>query len=75
MPSDCFCYGLDIYPGRLIILSFEGALGNLGSSFAPRVRTSLGFIRNRFELLVGYEHQWIGQETLGGPFAGLRVWL
>ena len=68
-------YGLDIYPGRPIILSFEGALGNLGSSFAPRVRTTFGFIRNRFELLLGYEHQWIGKETLGGPFAGLRVWL
>jgi hypothetical protein len=68
-------YGLDIYPGRPIILSFEGALGNLGSAFAPRVRTTFGFIRNRFELLLGYEHQWIGQETLGGPFAGLRVWL
>jgi len=68
-------YGFDIFPGRPIIMSFEGALGSLGSAFAPRVRATFGFVRSHYELLLGYEHQWIGKETLGGPFAGVRVWL
>jgi len=68
-------YGFDAFPGRPIVLSLEGALGNLGDAFAPRVRATLGMIRNRFELLAGYEHQWIGREDLGGPFIGLRIWL
>ena len=70
-----FAYGFEVYPAKPVTIAFEGALGNLGSTFAPRVRATLGFVHSRFELLLGYEHQWIGSETLGGPFAGVRLWL
>jgi hypothetical protein len=70
-----FAYGVEIFPGRPVILSLEGALGNLGSAFAPRVRATLGLSLKRVELLLGYDHQWIGRETLGGPIAGVRLWL
>lgn len=68
-------YGFEAFPGKPITFSLEGALGNIGSAFAPRVRATLGAMVGRCEFLLGYEHQWIGSETLGGPFAGVRFWL
>jgi len=70
-----FTYGFEIYPAKPLTITVEGALGNLESVFAPRVRATLGTMVKRFELFLGYEHQWIGSETLGGPFAGVRLWL
>ena len=68
-------YGLDAFPGRPVVMSLEGAVGNLGAAFAPRVRATLGIMTGRFELAFGYEHEWIGRESLGGPFAMWRIWL
>jgi len=70
-----FAYGFEVYPTKPLTFAVEGALGNLNASFAPRVRTTLGMLVNQFEFLLGYEHQWIGTESLGGPFAGVRLWL
>jgi hypothetical protein len=68
-------YGFDAFPGRPVVMSFEGAIGNLGDAFTPRLRGTLGIIGGRFEFALGYEHQWIGKESLGGPFAMWRLWL
>ncbi len=68
-------YGFEIFPAKPLTISVEGALGNLRTAFAPRVRATLGAMVGRCEFLLGYEHQWIGGETLGGPFAGIRLWL
>jgi hypothetical protein len=69
-----FTYGLEAFPGRPIVLSAEGSLGNLGSAFAPGVRTRIGYLIGEVEASLGWHQRWVGGVPLGGPFLGIGGW-
>lgn len=67
-------YGFEAFPGRPIVFSLEGSLGNVGQAFAPGVRTRLGFLVGPVEASLGWHQRWIGDVPLGGPCLGITGW-
>ncbi len=68
-------WGFDAFLAAPVVWSVSLALGRLGQAWLFDGRTSLGFMLGRGELLLGYQHLQVGKVPLGGPFAGLRLWL
>ncbi len=76
-----FRYGVDIFPIRPLVVSAEITLGDLGSSFTLGARASIGLMIDAVEIYAAYENFALmptdGSATvnLGGPNAGIRIWL
>jgi hypothetical protein len=68
-------YGFDAMIGRPFVLSAYGHLGAVGQAFIWQARGSLGVMVKRTEIFAGYDHSQIGDVALGGPNAGIRLWL
>lgn len=69
-----FAYGFEAFPGRPIVFSAEGSLGNLGQAFAPGVRTRIEYMVGPVEAVLGWHQRWVGGVPLGGPFLGISGW-
>lgn len=66
---------IDVFPGPPFVLSARLDRGMLYRTPVFRARATVGLIRERYELFVGYDHLQIERTALGGPLAGLRAWL
>ncbi|HET9956753.1 MAG TPA: hypothetical protein VFQ61_19795 [Polyangiaceae bacterium] len=67
-------WGFDAFPGRPVVLSAEGAVGNLGQAFAPSLRARLGFMLGPVEIGAGWQQRWIAGIALGGPHVSVGAW-
>ncbi|HSC86431.1 MAG TPA: hypothetical protein VLC09_04145 [Polyangiaceae bacterium] len=66
-------YALHIQLLKPLVAEFEFDLANVGASFAPEIRGTLGLVAGPVEFYAGWDQHWIGDATLGGPVGGLRV--
>ena len=67
-------WGFEAFPGKPVTLAFEGSIGNLDQTFAPGLRTKLGYLVGPIEASLGWHQRWVGGVPLGGPFIGLSAW-
>ncbi len=65
----------ELFPAWPVVISGRLDLGKLHAAWMGRARGSVGVMLWRMELFGGYEHTQVGSVGLGGPMAGLRLWL
>ena len=68
-------YGADLFPSRPVVISASAHIGKLGAAVFARLRGTIGVTLRRGEAFAGYDHMVIGKVGLGGPTAGVRLWL
>jgi hypothetical protein len=68
-----FLYAAEIYPIRPVVITASAELGNLGTAFTSRLRSTVGVQMHRVEAYVGYDWVNIGGVSLSGPMLGLRI--
>ena len=69
-----FLYGVDLYPVRPVVLSFQGDVGVLGGAWVTSARGSVGAVVDQVELYVGYDGLWIDDVDLSTWMLGCRLW-
>lgn len=67
--------GLEAFPGRPVVVAFEGSAGLLGKAFAAALYGRIGLMLGPFEVSAGWHQRWIAETPLGGPFLAIRFWL
>ncbi len=70
-----FTYGMDLYPASPVVISADMDLGHIGTAGVVQLRATLGLMLSFVEVYGGYDAVWVGDESLGGPVAGVRGWL
>ncbi len=70
---------IDVFPGEPVVVAAEGAVGVVGEAVYVQARGELGVMVDSTELYAGYDYEGLfaaGQHVdLGGPMAGVRLWL
>lgn len=73
-----FYYGFDWFLVEPIVFSMNAEIGGLGKAFRFGFQGSMGALIGRTEIYLGWEHFVLAREEvveLGGPQAGVRIWL
>ena len=66
---------VDLFPTWPVVISGRLDGGRLYQAWMGRARASVGVMLWRMEIYGGYEHTQVGRVGLGGPTAGIRLWI
>lgn len=69
-----FHYDMDFFPVKPLVLSIRLGAGTLGEASLTQARMTAGLTLYKVEFYGGYDSQWIGDQSIGGPIAGARLW-
>jgi hypothetical protein len=69
-----FTYGLDWFPKRPWVISASLDAGTLGGARLYHGQLGIGAAWRHVELFTGYDATFIGDATLDGLIAGIRLW-
>jgi len=67
-------YDMDFFPIRPLVLSIRLGAGILGEAVTWQTRFTAGVSLANLELFGGYDFHNIGEQEIGGPIAGARLW-
>lgn len=65
----------DLFPTWPVVISGRLDGGRLYEAWMGRARGTVGVMLWRMEIYGGYEHTQVGRVGLGGPTAGIRLWI